>query len=59
MLSIPMVLGATTVYAIFLTNTQSIIASAALTGALVSVVHFYAAIALGALAALAVAELAD
>lgn len=57
MLSVPVLLGAVTVFAIFLTSTQSILASAVLTGALVSVVHFYATIALGALAALALAAL--
>ena len=59
MLSIPMALGAITVFALFLTSAQSVVASGALTAALVAVVHFYAVIAVVALLALVVVAVAD
>lgn len=59
MLSIPMVLGAVTVFALFLTSTQSVVASGALSAALVAVVHLYAVIAVVALLALMLVAVAD
>lgn len=54
---LPLILGTITAFTILLSSVQSIVAAAVLTAALVSLVHFYAAVAVGALLILAGIEL--